>query len=207
MKNWIVLGIGHAVNDIIETIELLGTKVERILINHPIPTTVVIPQIELISIENFVWSKDHNYCFGFLNPKKKEWFRTLDPSFFPNIIHPTAAVSRSARLGVGNYLGPQSALAANSVLGNLNHLNRCASVGHESRIGDFNHLGPGAVVCGMCKIGNENFLGANATLIDRINIKDNITLGAGGVCCKNIDEPGIYVGMPAKKLVKKDAGS
>ena len=49
------------------------------------------------------------------------------------------------------------------------------------------------------KIGNHVSIGTNATILP-VNICDHVVLGAGSVVTKDIDEPGIYAGNPARKL-------
>lgn len=49
------------------------------------------------------------------------------------------------------------------------------------------------------QIGNNVSIGSNATILP-ITICDSVVIAAGAVVTKNITEPGIYVGNPAKKL-------
>ena len=42
-------------------------------------------------------------------------------------------------------------------------------------------------------------IGSNTTILP-VNICDNVVIGAGAVVTKNITEPGVYVGNPAKKI-------
>ncbi len=49
------------------------------------------------------------------------------------------------------------------------------------------------------KIGNNVSIGTNATILP-VTICDNVVVGAGAVVTKNINEPGIYAGNPAKKI-------
>lgn len=49
------------------------------------------------------------------------------------------------------------------------------------------------------KIGNHVSIGSNATILP-ITICDKVVIGAGAVVTKNITEPGIYAGNPAKKI-------
>ncbi|MFN8259056.1 MAG: acyltransferase [Bacteroidales bacterium] len=49
------------------------------------------------------------------------------------------------------------------------------------------------------KIGNHVSIGTNATVLP-VEICDDVVIGAGAVVTKNITEPGVYVGNPAKKL-------
>ena len=48
-------------------------------------------------------------------------------------------------------------------------------------------------------IGNNVSIGSNSTILP-VNICDNVVIGAGSVVTKDIKEPGIYLGNPAKKL-------
>lgn len=48
-------------------------------------------------------------------------------------------------------------------------------------------------------IGNHVSIGSNATILP-VEICDHVVIGAGAVVTKNIAEPGIYAGNPAKKM-------
>ena len=47
------------------------------------------------------------------------------------------------------------------------------------------------------KIGNHVSIGSNATIMP-VTITDHVVIGAGAVVTKDITEPGIYLGNPAK---------
>ena len=49
------------------------------------------------------------------------------------------------------------------------------------------------------KVGNNVYIGSNATILP-VNICDQTIIGAGAVVTKNIDEPGIYAGNPARLI-------
>ena len=51
------------------------------------------------------------------------------------------------------------------------------------------------------RIGNKVSIGSNASILP-VNICDGVVIGAGAVVTKNITEPGVYIGNPAKKLLK-----
>ena len=50
-------------------------------------------------------------------------------------------------------------------------------------------------------IGSHVSIGTNSTILP-VHITDNVIIGAGSVVTKDILEPGIYAGNPAKKLIK-----
>jgi len=49
------------------------------------------------------------------------------------------------------------------------------------------------------KIGNRVSIGTNATILP-VSIADHVVVGAGAVVTKDLLEPGIYVGNPARLL-------
>lgn len=48
-------------------------------------------------------------------------------------------------------------------------------------------------------VGDRVSIGSNATILP-INICDDVVIGAGSVVTKDITNPGVYVGNPARKL-------
>ena len=70
-------------------------------------------------------------------------------------------------------------------------------------IGNDVSVGHNAVIHGA-KIGNNVLVGMGAVLMDGAVIPDNTIIAAGAVVLSNkILEPGVYAGVPAKKV--KDA--
>lgn len=49
------------------------------------------------------------------------------------------------------------------------------------------------------KVGNKVSIGSNATILP-VSICDNVVIGAGAVVTKNIYQPGVYAGNPAKLI-------
>ncbi len=49
------------------------------------------------------------------------------------------------------------------------------------------------------RIGNHVSIGTNATILP-VTICDHVVIGAGSVVTKNIGEPGVYAGNPARRV-------
>jgi len=49
------------------------------------------------------------------------------------------------------------------------------------------------------RVGNRVSIGSNATILP-VEICDDVVIGAGAVVTRNITQPGIYAGNPARKL-------
>jgi UDP-N-acetylbacillosamine N-acetyltransferase len=114
-------------------------------------------------------------------------------------------IAPSATIGVGSaieagclvaqqaHIGPMAKLGAGCIV------NTCAVVEHECAIGEFTHVSVNATIAGRSKIGRFTMVGAGATIIDGIELADHVTIGAGAVVIRSLFQPGVYVGIPARK--------
>ena len=57
----------------------------------------------------------------------------------------------------------------------------------------------GAHLCGTVHVGKRTWIGAGATVSNNIIICNNCMVGTGAVVISNIEAPGTYVGVPAKR--------
>ena len=116
-------------------------------------------------------------------------------------IHPTALImSNDITIGEGSFIGAYSILTTNIKIGNHAILNRSNHIGHDCEIGDYFSAMPGSIVSGNCNIGNSVYFGTSSCNIEKTKICDNVIIGINAGVIKNITEPGIYVGTPAKKI-------
>lgn len=201
-SRWTVLGLGNFFFEVEEIISLLGGKVVEVVTNQESNPSLLgrLPSdLKVTNLGDLKPSANH-YVFGFTSPDKKEFTEFISQTdiLFPNLIHPSAVLPSSTKLGIGNVIQPGVIIATNAQIGNFNFLNRSSSVGHDFTLGNYNHLGPNSTVCGLVSIGHHNFLGAGSVVIDRVSISSDITLGAGGVLTKDALLPGTYIGIPAK---------
>lgn len=204
IKTWTIFGAGSLINDINDTIESIGQRIDFLILNMELDQHLLekIPSsIKIKRLEDFQPSTDH-YLFGFIDPNKKPFLESLKEFnlHYSNLIHKFSYVSKTVKMGQGNYISAGVVLATNVCLGNFNYINRLVSVGHDTELLNFNHLGPSSTVAGNCKIGNNNSLGAGSVIINNLRIKDEITIGAGGVVVNDILDPGTYAGVPVRYL-------
>lgn len=119
------------------------------------------------------------------------------------LVAPTATVGFGATLGGGTFIAHHAHVGPMASVGVGCVINTGAIVEHECVVEDFTHVSINAAVAGRCHIGRLCFIGAGSTVIDGIKIGDSITLGAGACVHRNLEEPGVYVGVPAKKMTGK----
>lgn len=116
------------------------------------------------------------------------------------LVHPRAVVGQNVSIGDGSVVMAGAVINPDSILGEGCILNTCASVDHDCKIGSYSHIAVGAHIAGAVAVGSNCWIGAGATVINGASICSNCLLGAGAVAVKDIDTPGTYVGVPAKKL-------
>ena len=94
----------------------------------------------------------------------------------------------------------QRAKFDSTIVGNNVKIGNNCAIGHNTIIGDETIITGGVNVCGSTKIGKNCVLQTGCMIRDNITICDNVRIGLGSVVVKDINEPGTYVGVPAKYL-------
>jgi UDP-N-acetylbacillosamine N-acetyltransferase len=115
-----------------------------------------------------------------------------------SLAHPTAAISRSARLGRGTVVMAQAAINADAKIGNGAIVNTAAVVEHDVEIGDFAHVSPNSVMGGASSLGDLSQLCIGAIAVPCVSIGANTVVGAGSVVVRNIPDGVVAFGVPAR---------
>jgi sugar O-acyltransferase (sialic acid O-acetyltransferase NeuD family) len=113
---------------------------------------------------------------------------------------PNASVSRDSIVGPGTLIGFISTVNIGATIGTNVIVNTRAVIEHDAVIGDHVHISTGAIVNGGAKVGHRCLIGSSTTVLQGVSICDNVIVGAGAVVTGNIDSPGTYVGVPARKI-------
>ena len=119
---------------------------------------------------------------------------------FPPVISRDAVINEDVVISRGTVVIDGVIVNTGSRIGEFCLINTKASVGHDVRIGDFCHIAPGVTLTGEVQVGDNVLIGAGATVIQCTRIADNVVVGAGAVVVRDIEEPGIYVGIPARRI-------
>jgi sugar O-acyltransferase (sialic acid O-acetyltransferase NeuD family) len=118
---------------------------------------------------------------------------------FWNYISPNAYVN-NLTLGTGNFICAGVIITTNVKIGNHVHLNLQTTIGHDSVLGDFVTTAPSVNISGNVTVGKGVYLGTKSCIREKISICDNVILGMNAGVVSDIQESGVYVGTPAKKI-------
>jgi len=133
---------------------------------------------------------------------KKRLFRFAEEARaeIPVLVSPKAFVSKNAVLGKGTVVLHKAVVNSGALVGQNCIINSGAIVEHDSVIRDHVHIAPGSVMSGHCLVDSGSLLGSNAVMVQQTSLGENVIVGAGSVVTKSISEPGVYAGVPAKKI-------
>lgn len=121
----------------------------------------------------------------------------------PSLIHPTAWVSPSARLGEGCMVFAQAVVNADAHIGRGVIINTGATVDHDCVISDGAHICPGAHLAGEVHIGHASWIGIGASVIQQVHIGSGVMVGAGAAVTGHVPDSDKVVGVPAKPVTPK----
>ena len=190
MKKVLIGNGGHAR----EVMAQMGIKLEcfvdeEYVDNETSPLSKFDPNIHIAMI--VVSNSKDRYDIVQRLPKETKFF---------SFIHPTALIMDNVEIGDGSFIGAYSILTTNIKIGKHTILNRSNHIGHDCIIGDYFSAMPGAIVSGNVTISDIVYMGNNSSIREKLSIHSSSIIGMNSAVVKNISEPGVYVGVPAKKI-------
>lgn len=119
------------------------------------------------------------------------------------------------RIGDNVSVGTHSIVEKNSQIEKNVRIHSNVYIPENCYIQEHAWIGPNAVFvndphppCAKCmrgpEIGSYSKIGANVTILDHVKIGANVLIGAGSVVTKDVPEGCVYVGNPAKYLMRID---
>lgn len=206
-KKIYILGVGGFAKEVYFLLQDLNKfEVEGFIDLHPQQSNIVVEKniVPVFSEEEHLQKGLDNvhYAIGTGNPQiTRKILKKFGEKSFPNLIHPNSTYSKnSLLLGKGNIITAGCRFTVNIKLGSYNIFNLNSTIGHDTIIGDGNIINPGANISGGCNIGNFNLLGTSSTILQYLEIGDYNVIGASTLVTKNIDNNGLFIGIPAKKI-------
>ena len=101
------------------------------------------------------------------------------------IVHPTAVIAGSSRVGVGSVIFPQVTVSVDTTLGNFSLLYIHATVCNDCVIGDYVSIMSGASVSGRAEIGDECFLAAGSMVYYDRKLGRRVEVGVNASASKD----------------------
>lgn len=119
---------------------------------------------------------------------------------FANVIHPTAVIAPTARLGEGVQVMAGGIVQPDCEIGKDSIINTGASVDHDCRIGAHVHIAPGVTLSGGVEVGDNVHIGTGSTVMHGVRIGADSIIGVGAVVINDVPPRTTVAGVPAKEL-------
>jgi sugar O-acyltransferase (sialic acid O-acetyltransferase NeuD family) len=119
---------------------------------------------------------------------------------FVNVIHPSAIIAPSARIGQDILILPGVIIGSGVTIGDHVILNSAVTIDHDSLIEDSVSIGPGVHLAGGITVRSGTFIGIAACSANGVTIGRNCLIGAGSVVTEDIPDNVVAAGVPAKVI-------
>jgi sugar O-acyltransferase (sialic acid O-acetyltransferase NeuD family) len=126
---------------------------------------------------------------------------------FLSIVHPTAYVAPTARIGHGCIISPFASVGSYVHLEDHVLLTRYSTAGHDSHVGASCVLSPYSVANGGTRLDHSVFLGTHAVVTPNIQVGAGSKIAAGAVVYRDVPEQSLATGNPARAFPFNQAAS
>jgi sugar O-acyltransferase (sialic acid O-acetyltransferase NeuD family) len=138
---------------------------------------------------------------GLGEARHKIWREVQYPSLsFPPIVSPDAVVNDGVEVGEAAVVMDGAVINTGANIGRGVIVNTNSTIEHDVHLADWVHVAPGATISGGVMVGRFSMIGAGSTIIEGIKITAGCVVGAGATVVRDLTEPGVYVGSPARRL-------
>ncbi len=201
--NAILIGAGghaHACIDVIEQhgeyqiAGLVGMRDE--MQSQHLGYSVIATDVELPKL-----AKDYEFAFVTVgqvsspDTRIRLYQQAVELGFtLPNLVAPTAHVSRHASIGAGTIVMHGAIVNAGSQVGENCIINTRALVEHDATVEDHCHISTGTILNGNVRVGAGSFIGSSCAIKDGVAVGRNCVVGMGLSLRHNLADNSLFVG-------------
>ena len=120
---------------------------------------------------------------------------------FLTLIHPTAIISSTAKIGTGAIICPFALVSDHAVLDDFVLMNFYSSCGHDAKVGKYCVLSPYATINGFGILEDEVFLGTHSTVTPNKKIGYRAKISANSVAMHDVSARSLVFGVPGKHKI------
>lgn len=103
-------------------------------------------------------------------------------------------------IGKDCFIAPHTIMLLGSKIGNHCIIETNCLVAHYAELKDNVTLHAGSMIAGKTVVGPHSVFNFKAAAVNALTIGSDIEVGASSTVTKSIQEPGVYIGTPARRL-------
>jgi sugar O-acyltransferase (sialic acid O-acetyltransferase NeuD family) len=119
---------------------------------------------------------------------------------YATIVHPTATIGETCRVGVGTVLLAHTDLTADVVVGRHVAVMPQVVLPHDVRVDDYATIASGVRAGGACHIAEGAYVGSGACLREKITIGPWAMIGMASVVTRDVPAERLWLGAPARDV-------
>jgi len=194
-----VVGAGGHAKVVVSTLQAAGYTVKGLFDDDPEKRAKSVLGAPVLGpTAEFGWLKHGRAVIGVGdNASRKTLARRFGDAEWITVIHPTAYVHPSVRLGPGTVVFAGATVQPDTTLGSHCIINTAACVDHDCILADYVHVAPGTRLAGGVELGEGVFMGIGSSVIPGIKVGSWTVVGAGGVVICDLMPAVLAVGVPA----------
>lgn len=199
MEKIIIIGGGGHAKVLIDCIES-ENNFEIISVLDDNPNLHEILHYKVLRRTGLIFQNDVKIILGIGNNKTREKIAAEISADYITTAHPSAVISKYAKIGKGTQIFAGAIINAGAVIGDHCIINTGSVIEHDCVLADFVHISPNAALSGAVQIGSGSHIGTGANIIQNITVGSNVIIGSGAVVTSDIPDNCTAVGIPAKPI-------
>ncbi len=124
---------------------------------------------------------------------------------FVTIVHPSAVISPTSKLGAGVIVKPGAIISADVTVADGCVVNTRASIDHDCTLEMFSSVAPGATLGGNVTLGECSSVGLGANVSHRVSIGADSVIGTGAAVVDAIPKSVVAYGVPCRPVRPRKA--
>jgi acetyltransferase EpsM len=175
---------------------------------EPINGYPVLGKVDHETVKPFLEDEDVYFFYTLISTKLNYKFLhklhdlKIPTEKFATLIHPTAVISKFAKIGYGVSIQPFVSVGPNVEIGNHVQIYAQSLIGHNSTLKDYSYVANNACIGASVVLEEGAYLGTNCSTLENITLGKWSLTGIGAVVIRSVDDYTKVVGNPARVIGK-----
>ena len=207
MKNLIIIAAGGCGREVLQWARDINKMEKRWVIkgfvdDNPAALDGRICDLKILSsVDDYEIGPEDEFvcCIGNSSIRKKVVEKLqARGAVFTSLIHPSANIAETSRIGEGVIIYPFALISDNAVIGDHSIINMYSSVAHDSVLGQYCTISAHCDVTGACTLGDGVFMGTTSNMVPGTKIGKDVYICAGSTVMARVRDGRKVMGNPAK---------